>query len=489
MEKKEKGLSALHLTMMALGTVIGGSFFLGSSVAIRAAGPSILISFILGGILIYFILYALSEMTVHNPDSGSFRTFAAEAFGQGTGFVVGWVYWTGMVLAMSSEATAASILLREWIPNISIPLLGSIIIILVTLLNLLGADKLSKLESGLSSVKLFAIISFIIIAILLIAGLYPGKSAVGFGNLVNEPFMGGGIKGIAGSMLIVIFSYAGFEVIGLAASETENPTVTIPKAINLTVLFLVSFYILSIAVLLPLIPTTNIREDSSPMVAALSQNGIGWAGTVINIVLITAILSTMLAAMFGLGRMIRSLADEGHAPEWLKDERDVPKRGILFSGIGMLAGLGLGLLMPKVYLFLISAGGFSLLFTYAVITATHIKFRKKHGKPADGKCMMCGYPYSSLIVLIVLIISILSMPFVSGQTSGLIAGCGLVVFYVISYNIMKYTKGLQHKKLKVAMNDRKYQDLFSTEFSEELTDRTSSIQDLEETESIEDIDD
>ncbi|MCX7615597.1 MAG: amino acid permease, partial [Clostridiales bacterium] len=97
MKRNEKGLGALQLTMMALGTVIGGSFFLGSAVAIHAAGPSIILSYIIGGVLVYFILFAMSEMTVANPDTGSFRTFASHAFGQGTGFVVGWVYWTGMV--------------------------------------------------------------------------------------------------------------------------------------------------------------------------------------------------------------------------------------------------------------------------------------------------------------------------------------------------------------------------------------------------------
>ena len=162
-------------------------------------------------------------MTVANPDVGSFRTFATQAFGPGTGFVVGWVYWTGMVLAMSSEATAVSILVRQWVPNISISLLGSLIIISVTLLNLLGADKLSKLESGLATIKLLAIVSFIIIALLLIIGIIPGTSAIGAGELAREPLMPGGIKGIAGSMLIVIFAYAGFEIIGLAASEAENP--------------------------------------------------------------------------------------------------------------------------------------------------------------------------------------------------------------------------------------------------------------------------
>jgi L-asparagine transporter-like permease len=469
MEKKHKGLSAWQLTMMALGTVIGGSFFLGSSVAIHAAGPAILISYILGGILVYFILFALSEMTVANPDSGSFRTFAAQVFGPGTGFVVGWVYWTGMVLAMSSEATAVSILVREWAPNISIALLGSGIIIAVTLLNLLGADKLSKLESGLAAVKLLAIAAFIIMALLLIIGIMPGMSALGAGELVREPLMPGGIKGIAGSMLIVIFSYAGFEIIGLAASETDNPRETVPKAIKYTVLCLVGFYIVSVIVLLPLIPTAALSEDVSPMVAALNKWGIGWAGTAINLVLITAILSTMLAAMFGLGRMMRSLADEGHAPRWLKDKKDVPYRGILFSGLAMLIGLGVGLLLPRVYLFLISSGGFALLFTYAAILATHIRFRKEKGCPPEGKCQMPGYPYTSWIALISIIIVILSMPLISGQSSGLIAGFIMVALYSLIYLAVKFFGGAAKKYTHSRMlSSKRYAPKLSMEFSKEL---------------------
>jgi L-asparagine transporter-like permease len=470
MEKKHKGLSAGELTMMALGTVIGGSFFLGSAVAIHAAGPAILISYILGGALVYFILFALSEMTVANPDSGSFRTFAAQSFGPGAGFVVGWVYWTGMVLAMSSEATAVSILVREWMPNVSISLLGSIIIIAVTLLNLLGADKLSKLESGLAAVKILAIVFFIIVAILLIIGIVPGTTSIGSGTIVKQSFMPGGLKGIAGSMLIVIFSYAGFEIIGLAASETDNPRDTVPKAIRYTVVSLVGFYVLSVILLLALIPTAELSESVSPMVAALNRQGIGWAGTLINVVLITAILSTMLAAMFGLGRMMRSLVDEGHAPQWLKDERNVPYRGILFSGFAMLLGLGIGLLVPKVYIFLVSSGGFALLFTYAAILATHIRFRKKNGCPPEGKCQMPGYPYASWIALISMIIIILSMPFISGQSSGLIAGLIMLVTYMLIYMVMKFiSTSKKNNATKKRVNIKKYHARTLTEFSKELT--------------------
>ena len=468
-EKQEKGLSAGKLTMLALGSIVGGSFFLGTAVAINAAGPAIILSYIAAGILVYFILFALSEMTVANPDSGSFRTFTIHAFGPGSGFVVGWVYWTGMVLAMSSEATAVSILLREWFPNISVPLCGSLIIIAVTLLNLLGADKLSRLESGLSMVKLITVVAFIILGGLLIIGLMPGIDPVGISEVTREPFLAGGIGGLAGSMLIVVFAYAGFEIIGLAASEAKDPHRTIPKAITYTVISLITLYLLTASAIILLIPTSILNESVSPMVAALSRWGMVWAGSVINVVLVTAILSAMLGAMFGIGRMMRSLAEEGDAPKWLKDKTDVPYRGILFSGFAMLLGLGFGFLLPRVYLFLISSGGFALLFTYAFILATHIKFRKEHGCPPKGKCQMPGYPYTSWFALISLIGVIFSMPFISGQGSGLIAGLVMVAAYTIIYLVKRYFSTFYTRTFRMNIDRKGYKARFSEEMSEELT--------------------
>ncbi|OPJ62987.1 amino acid permease [Clostridium chromiireducens] len=474
MKKKNKGLSAWQIAMMALGSIIGGSFFLGSAVAINAAGPSILISYILAGVMVYFILYALSEMTVANPHSGSFRTFATQAFGPGAGFVVGWVYWVGMVLSMSSEATAVSILLNEWIPNISIAIGGTIIIVSVTLLNLLGADKLSKLTSGLSAIKLLAIVSFIIISFLLIIGIIPGRAAIGAGELIREPFMPRGVSGIAGGMLIVVFAYAGFEIIGLAASEAHNPTETIPKAINYTVIGLVGLYILSLLALLPLIPTSELSENISPMVAALDRIGITWVGNIINLVLITAILSASLASMFGIARMLRSLADEGDAPKWLKDKNDIPYKAIVFSGLSMLLGLGFGLLFPRIYLFLVTSSGFALLFTYAVIMATHIRFRKENGCPPNGKCQMRGYPYTSWIGLISMIVVIFSMPLISDQAPGLIVGLIMVALFSLIYLGMRFFRSSENNKNRYTnVNTKLYKSRLSTEFSEELTSEST----------------
>lgn len=465
MEKARKGLSAWQLTMMALGSVIGGSFFLGSAVAINAAGPSIIISYILAGALVYFILYALSEMTVGSPTIGSFSTFAARELGQGTGFVVGWLYWTGTILSMSSEATAISMLIENWYPNVSYAWLGGSIIIGITLINLLGVDKIGKLASGLSAIKVFSIIFFILTALTLIFGIFPGESAIGFGEMTRQPFMPAGLGGIAGSMLIIIFAYAGFEIIALASTEADNPTETIPKAIRNTVLCLVGLYLLYVIVLLPLIPTADLSENVSPMVASLTRWGIGWAGTALNLVLISAILSAMLSAVFGLGRMIRSLTIEGHAPNILKDNTDVPYRGIIFSGLAMLLGLFFGLLFPRAYLVLITSGGFALIFTYAVIMASHIRYRKRNGCPPNGICQMPGFPYTSWIALISLIVVLLSMPLIPGQTAGLVTGISMVAILSLAYFVVSRRSGFQENVNKVRGT---LQSNYATEFAEEM---------------------
>lgn len=478
MGKSHMGLTAGQLTMMALGTVVGGSFFLGSVVAIRAAGPAVIISYILGGILVYFILFALSEMTVADPDAGSFRTFSEKIYGPGVGFVVGWVYWTGLIFAMSSEAIAVSILLKAWIPSLSLPIMGAIVIIVVTLLNMLGANKLSKLESGLAAIKLLAIIGFIILGVLLISGIALNIPRIGMGALREEIWFPAGVAGIAGSMLIVMFTYAGFEIISLAASETSNPHQTVPKAIFYTVISLVGLYLAAITVLLPLIPISSLTAEISPLVLALIRWNLGWAGWVMNIVLITAIISTMLAAMFGLGRMIRSLADGGQAPRQLIDKGDIPYKGILFSGLAMLVGLLLGFILPgQVYIFLVSSGGFALLFTYLVILLTHQKFRKANGCPPKGNCQLPGYPYSSWIAIFSLVGIILSMPLIPGQGSGLVAGVTLALLYVTAYFIKRYvSRRIYHEQILDSKSVRTAKILppqLNAETSEEFFSRKS----------------
>ncbi|HNX29664.1 MAG TPA: amino acid permease [Syntrophomonadaceae bacterium] len=434
----KSGLNASQLTMLTLGTVIGGSFFLGSAIAIKAAGPSIILGFIFGGALVYIILNALSEMTVANPCPGSFRTHAVEAYGPFLGFIVGWVYWSGLILAMSSEATAAALLIKAWFPYLSLPLLSITIVAGITLINLLGAGLVTKLENTLAAVKILAVLMFIVIAVVLIFGLLPARAPVGLGELQNSVFFPNGIGGLAGSMLLVLLAYAGFEIIGLAASEARDPHMNIPRAIKASVISLLGLYITVTALMLPLISTGSLSASTSPMVATLSAHGLGVAAGTVNFVLVTAILSTMLASVFGLGRMLRSLADGGDAPAFLIDRGDVPLKGILFSGIAMLLGVSMAFVLPnRIYLFLVSSAGFSLLLTYLVIMLTHLSFRTRFGCPPKGNCQLAGYPYTTWAAIISLVIVIVTMPLISGQGSGLFAGLVLLVLYSAAYFIFR----------------------------------------------------
>jgi len=436
MAGNKNGLSTFQLVMLSLGTVVGGSFFLGSAVAIRAAGPAIILAFVFGGLLVYFILTALSEMTVANPSTGSFRDYAEQMFGPWMGFVVGWVYWTGLTLGMSSEATAVSIFLRDWFPGVSLGVIAAGIVVLVTSLNLIGASLFSRLEGSLAGVKLLALFGFLAIGVILVLGLFPGRDPVGAGALAVESFAPGGLGGVAGSMLIVMFSYAGFEVVGLAAPEARDHHRTVTRAVFFTAVVLVVLYAAVMLILLPLIPTASLTPDASPLVSALSLHGLGRVAGIFNIVLITAIISTMLASTFGLGRMIYALALDGHAPAWLKKmhSSQVPLRAILFSGLGMLAGVSLSFVLPRrTYLFLVSSGGYSALFAYAMIMVTHYRYRKLYGCPPLGQCQLPGFPYTSWLTIASIVAIIASMPLIPGQGAGLRAGLFLTLFYIAAF--------------------------------------------------------
>lgn len=433
MKKKSKGLSVFSLTMMALGSVIGGSFFLGSAISLKNAGPSLVVAYILAGIIVYFILYALSELTVNDPTAGSFQKFARREFGKGIGFIVGWIYWTGLVLALSSEAVAVSTFIKIWFPNLAIPIIGFVIIMLVTIINLLGTAKLSFLESSLAIIKVLTVIGFIILAFSLIFG-----NQIELVNFNNQSFMPNGFKGLSGSMLIVIFTYAGFEIISLAASETSNPHKVVPKAILFTVLTLISLYTLSSLAIILLIPTNEIQTNISPLVAAFDYHQIYWFGKIINFIMVSAILSTMLAATFSLARMLKALAIDGFAPKFLKDSGDIPYRGIIFSGFAILFFFSLSFVLPEqVYVFLVSSSGFTFLFIYLIILLTHSKFRKKNGCPPGGKCQLPFFPYSSWLSIVALVLFMISMPFVEGQGLGLIAGLSILLLYIFIYFIYR----------------------------------------------------
>lgn len=430
-------LSVWQLVMLALGSAVGGSFFLATSITLQSAGPGALISFVVGGLLIFLILRALSEMTVARPTHGSFREYAEQAFGPMASFVVGWVYWTGLVLALSSEATATALFARLWVPQVPVWMLSLGVIIGVTALNFLDVRLFAVIESAMAAIKLLAIVAFVVVMVLVIMGLLPGRPAPGL--VRSEPFLPGGLGGLAGSMLVVLFSYAGFEVLGLAAPDAKEPTRTVPKAVFLTVVLLVVLYMSGVAVMLPVLPIGAVRRDVSPLVQTFQAVGYYGLASVLNVIVMSASLSTMVAAMFGLGRMLQSLAEEGQAPAVFKrlTPAGAPRNAIVASAAGMLVGVVLAYLLPKgVYVFLVSSGAFSLLFAYLMILASQLVIRRKEGcRP--GLCQMPWYPYGTWIGIILALGAMVAMPLVPGQGAGLVAGLGLLVFFAGYYLLVQ----------------------------------------------------
>lgn len=439
------GLGVWELVLMALGSVVGGSFFLGTAIILREAGPATVIAFAVGAVLSLLILRALAELTVRSPAHGSFREYAEQAFGPGAGFVVGWVYWTGMMLAMSSEATAVAIFLRLWTPGLPIWLLSGTVIVLVTVLNLLAPGLFGKLESLMAGIKIGAIVLFILIGLALVVGLLPGAGARGLAAVRAEPVLPGGLAGVLGSMLLVMFCYAGFEVLGLAAPDARDPERMVPRAINLTTLLLVLLFMGVAVLLVLLLPLGLISMDVAPTVAALNYRGWRLAASGLNLVVMSASLSTMLAAIYGLGRMLQSLAEERQAPAIFgRVSKDgVPRPALLLSGVGMLTGSVLAYVLPKqVYLFLASSGGFSLLFAYLAIMMSQVRLRSRAGCPTGG-CLMPGYPVSAWGGIAALVVIIVSMPLIPGQGAGLYAGLGLVATFSLAYLVLARSRRRQ----------------------------------------------
>lgn len=427
-------LTVWPLVMLALGTVVGGSFFLGTAVTLRSAGPSSLLAFAVGGLLVYFILMALSELTVSRPVRGSFRTYAGMALGPMASFVVGWLYWTGLVLALSSEATATALFARLFLPGVPIWLLSLVVIVSVTALNLLDVALFSRIESMMAAVKLLAIVAFVLaVGAAIVLGLRGRAPAGGFAPLY--PILPGGLRGLAGSMLVVLFTYAGFEVLGLAAPDAKDPAKVVPRAVLLTVIGLVSLYMLAVAVMLPVLPTGQLHEEVSPMVLALRRVGMPALAAGLNLVVMTASFSTMMAATYGLSRMLQSLADDGQAPAIFTNvtPQGNPRNALLASSAGMLVGVGLAAVLPhQVYLFLVSSAGFAMLFSYLMILLSHYIIRRREGCGPTG-CQLPFYPYSSWLGMGLLVVAILGMPFVPGQGAGLLAGLGLLGAIATAY--------------------------------------------------------
>ncbi|MFF7415282.1 amino acid permease [Streptomyces lydicus] len=406
----QAGLKNRHLSMIAIGGVIGAGLFVGSGAGIAAAGPGILISYALVGLLVVLVMRMLGEMAAANPTSGSFSAYADRALGPWAGFTIGWLYWFFWVVVLAVEATAGAAILTGWIPAVPQWAWALIVMTVLTATNLVSVGSYGEFEFWFAGIKVVAIAAFIVIAALAALGLLPGTYAVGTENLTGHGgFLPHGAGAVLSGMLLVVFSFMGIEIVTLAAGESAQPERMVAKATNSVVWRIGTFYLGSIALVVTLLPWDSpaIVEDG-PYVAALEAIGFPNAGAVMDVIVLTAVLSCLNSGLYTASRMAFSLGMRGDAP---RSFASVNKRGV--PGVATLVSVAFGFIAvifnytspDTVFVFLLNSSGAVALFVWLVICFSQLKLRRAIEREAHPRLAvkMWLFPYLTYATIALLV--------------------------------------------------------------------------------------
>ncbi|MFE2876214.1 amino acid permease [Streptomyces roseus] len=396
------GLKNRHLSMIAIGGVIGAGLFVGSGGGIAKAGPAILISYLLVGAMVVFVMRMLGEMAAASPNSGSFSAYADRALGRWAGFSIGWLYWFFWVVVLAVEATAGAKILEGWVP--AVPQWGWALIVMVvlTVTNLGSVASYGEFEFWFAGIKVVAIGAFVIVGMLAVFGVLPGSDnpGAGFAHLTDAGgFMPNGWGSILTGVLMVVFSFMGSEIVTLAAGESEDPRRAVTKATNSVIWRIGVFYLGSIFIVLTLLPWNDKSiVDKGSYVAALDSIGIAHAGQIMNVIVLTAVLSCLNSGMYTASRMAFSLGERGDAPKIFAkvNKRGVPMAAILGSVVFGFAAVYFNYSSPDtVFSFLLNSSGAIALFVWLVICLTQLRMRKILVREAPDKLTvkMWLFPY------------------------------------------------------------------------------------------------
>jgi len=401
----KRGLKNRHIQMIALGGAIGTGLFYGSAQTIQLVGPGITLSYVIGGIVIFMIMRMLGEMAVEEPVSGSFSYYAYKYWGEFPGFLSGWNYWFNYIIVSMAELTAVGIYINYWWPDIPHWVSALVFLVLITLINLIEVKMYGELEFWFAIVKVVAIVGMIILGTLMIfTGIGVGGRAIGFENLwIHGGFMPNGVWGLLLSLVIVMFSFGGIELIGITAGEADNPKKSIAQAINQVMWRILIFYVGALTVMMIIYPWNKIGLDGSPFVQIFSKMGIPAAATILNIVVLTAALSVYNSGIYSNARMLYGLAQQGNAPKVFAklNTRGVPVVGVLASSACTLVAVVLNYLVPgKVFMYLIAVAVLAAIISWIVIIIANLKFRAAKGADvAKLDFKVPWHPYSNYVCL------------------------------------------------------------------------------------------
>ncbi len=419
--------------MMGLGSAIGAGLFLGTGVGIAKAGPAVLVSYLIAGFVVVFVMRMLGEMGAALPASGSFSHYARIGIGEWAGFVMGWLYWFMLIMVLGAEITGASAIVNDWLPGVPQWVIALVFVTFFAVVNLAKVSNFGEFEFWFAALKVAAIIGFLVVGVLLVFGLLPDTDPVGFTNLLGEGgFMPNGFSGIAAGLLVVAFAFGGIEIVTIAAAESENPERSIATAVR-TVMWRISvFYIGAIGIMVLVLPWNDPELQDGPFVAVLERANMPYVSGLMELVVVIALLSAFNANVYGTSRMAFSLARRNDGPAALAklSKTGVPTNAVLLSVFFGFVSVLLNWLLPDDLLgILLNAVGAALLVIWVFIVIAHLRLRPKLEREGKLTVRMWLFPYLSYLTLVLLAGFVVLMAFDEDARKQLISTA--VLFLVI----------------------------------------------------------
>jgi L-asparagine transporter-like permease len=439
--------------MIALGGAIGTGLFYGSAEAIQMAGPSILLAYLIGGVAIYIVMRALGEMSVHTPVAGAFSHFAYTHWSERAGFVSGWNYWFNYIAVAMAELSIVGLYVNYWWPTIPTWLSAAFFLVVITAINLVSVKAFGEFEFWFAAIKVVAIVGMIALGVIVVVcGLNSDAPAmtesVREGGFFPFGFLSqnadGAWVGIATALTAVMFSFGGVELVGITAGEADNPSRSIPRAINQVIYRILIFYVAALAVIMAVVPWTTINGQMSPFVQIFDSVGIKAAAGILNFVCLTAAMSVYNSGLYSNGRMLYALAKQGNAPRFLArlSPSGAPYLGILLSaGITVIAVVIAFVAPQNVFSTLMSIALVAGVINWVMILITQWKFRRHaSAETIDGLAFkMPGAPFTTWIVIAFFVGVVALMVLTPQYRPAVYVGPIWLAVLLVAYEIKKRT--------------------------------------------------
>ncbi|MER5887629.1 amino acid permease [Streptomyces sp. NPDC001941] len=403
-----KTLQPRHISMIAIGGAIGTGLFLGAGGNLAKAGPGLALAYLVCGVFAFFVVRALGELVVYRPSSGSFVSYAREFLGERGAFVAGWMYVLNWATTGMADITAIALYVHYWSAFTSVPqwVLALVALAVVVTVNLVSVKSFGEMEFWFAIVKVAAIVAFLAVGTWLLASRSPVDGDVPGLHMITDHggFFPLGLLPVVLVTQTVIFSYAAVEMVGVTAGETADPRTVVPKAVNSIVWRIALFYVGSVVLLTLLLPWTSYSASQSPFVTVFSDIGVPAAGGIMNLVVLTAAMSSLNSGLYTTGRILRSMAVAGSAPSFTArmSASQVPYAGILLTSFVSLIGVGLNAWLPdKAFAIVTNIASLGVISTWVMIMLCHLMFvrRARQGLVERPAFRLPGSPWIELVTI------------------------------------------------------------------------------------------